>query len=80
MPVWGVWLDDSFFFSTGRRSLKARNLAFSSSCVVCPEGAAEAVVLEGRAQMFSQPSLIRRFAAAYKKKYDWDMGETKDPI
>src|ERR1700685_2799619 len=22
MPVWGVWLDDAFFFSTGRKSRK----------------------------------------------------------
>src|SRR4030088_33397 len=27
MPVWGVWLDDAFFFSTGRKSRKGQNLA-----------------------------------------------------
>lgn len=26
MPVWGLWLDDTFYFSTGRESRKARNL------------------------------------------------------
>ncbi len=27
MPVWGVWYDNQFYFSTGRESRKARNLA-----------------------------------------------------
>jgi len=27
IPVWGVWLDDRFCFSTGEQSAKARNLA-----------------------------------------------------
>jgi nitroimidazol reductase NimA-like FMN-containing flavoprotein (pyridoxamine 5'-phosphate oxidase superfamily) len=26
MPVWGVWLDGRLWFSSGRRSRKARNL------------------------------------------------------
>ncbi len=25
-PVWGVWMDEVFYFSTGARSVKARNL------------------------------------------------------
>src|SRR5713101_5027250 len=47
MPVWRAWLDDSFFFSTARRSRKARNLESFPNCVVCPEGGGEAVILEG---------------------------------
>ena len=27
VPVWGVWLDDGFYFSSGERSRKARNPA-----------------------------------------------------
>jgi hypothetical protein len=42
-PVWGVWLDETFYFSTGRRSRKARNLAADPRCVVCPERADEPV-------------------------------------
>ena len=25
MPVWGIWVDSVFYFSTGRESRKARN-------------------------------------------------------
>ena len=33
MPVWGLWLDDAFYFSTGASSRKARNLAANPRCV-----------------------------------------------
>ena len=33
MPVWGVWVDDRFYFSTGAQSRKARNLAANASCL-----------------------------------------------
>ncbi|MFO7679369.1 MAG: pyridoxamine 5'-phosphate oxidase family protein, partial [Chloroflexota bacterium] len=26
MPVWGVWLDEAFYFGTGADTVKARNL------------------------------------------------------
>ncbi len=26
-PVWGVWVDETFYFGTGERSRKGRNLA-----------------------------------------------------
>jgi hypothetical protein len=50
MPVWGVWVDSAFYFSTGRDTRKARNLARSPYCVVCNELAAEAVIVHGRAK------------------------------
>jgi len=34
MPVWGVWLDDMFWFATDRRSRKGRNLARKPALVV----------------------------------------------
>ena len=39
MPVWGIWLDGRYFFSTARTSRKASNLAENANCVVCTEGA-----------------------------------------
>src|SRR5919109_5523167 len=47
MIVWGVWEGGRFYFSTGRESRKARNLAKNPSCIVCTEKAAEAVIVEG---------------------------------
>src|ERR1700704_2759420 len=47
MPVWGIWVDERFYFSTGAQSVKARNLAANTSCVVCTDNPAEAVIVEG---------------------------------
>jgi nitroimidazol reductase NimA-like FMN-containing flavoprotein (pyridoxamine 5'-phosphate oxidase superfamily) len=80
MPVWGVWLDHSFYFSTGRMSRKSKNLSLNNRCVVCPENASKAVILEGTAKEIGEGSLRTRFVTAYKKKYDWDMGDGREPI
>jgi nitroimidazol reductase NimA-like FMN-containing flavoprotein (pyridoxamine 5'-phosphate oxidase superfamily) len=89
MPVWGVWLDGMFVFSTGSRSRKAQNLATNPYCVICPErieeaaSPEEAVVLEGVAERTTDLALFREFAAAYKTKYDWDietMDQTESPM
>jgi hypothetical protein len=48
MPVWGIWVDNRFYFSTGARSRKARNLQRNSACIVCTERTAEAVIVERR--------------------------------
>ena len=74
MPVWGLWLDEFFYFSTGAKSRKARNLAANSHCVICTENAAQAVILEGRTKKFSlrrNRAFFKRFVADYKKKYNW---------
>ena len=80
MPVWGVWVRNSFFFSTGVKSRKYRNLQANPKCIVCPEGAADAVVLEGTSGICSDRALLRECTQAYKKKYRWDLKGTKDPI
>ena len=68
MPVWGVWLDGAFYFSTGPRSRKARNLAVNTHCVVCPEQAHEAVILEGIAEEASDPEVLARFKDAVRPR------------
>ena len=77
---WGVWLDRAFYFSTGRRSRKSKNLTLNPYRVVCPEDASKAIILEGTARGILEKSLRTRFAAACKKKHDWDMSDTKEPI
>ena len=47
MPVWGVWVKDIFYLSTGGRSRKARNLAADPRCVLCPEVRDATLVMEG---------------------------------
>ena len=80
MPVWGLWLDDAFCFSTGARSRKARNLAGNPNCVVCPENAGEAVIVEGVAEEETDASVLAQFKEAYLKKYNWDMDTSQGGI
>jgi nitroimidazol reductase NimA-like FMN-containing flavoprotein (pyridoxamine 5'-phosphate oxidase superfamily) len=72
MPIWGVWMNQSFWFSTGRKSQKARNLSHNNNCTVCTEKSEEAIILEGRVfetKNASQKTILRKFDKAYKKKY-----------
>ena len=83
MPVWGVWLDYSFYFSTGRQCPKARNLGANPHCVISTDRADEAVILEGMAEEIADRSSLKEFYKAYKEKYDWDleeMGFDKEPV
>jgi hypothetical protein len=73
MPVWGVWHDERFFFSASPASRRIRNLARSPGVVVTTESAVEGVVLEGAWSELRPGAELDRFAAAYDRKYDWDI-------
>lgn len=80
MPVWGVWLDNAFYFSTGRKSRKAQNLAANSACTVTNDHGEEAVIVEGRTQELKDTSALERVALIYKKKYKMDPRGMGEPI
>ena len=81
MIIWGLWLEDSFWFSTGSASRKARNLATNPRCVIGTDDAAKAVILEGSAEVIgARTAEYASFVKAYKKKYDWDVREMKQPV
>ena len=79
MPIWGVWLNNSFHFSTGPKSRKARNLAKNPNCLVCTEGAAEAIIMEGKAQKLSG-TFGREVKDVYEKKYKWKLNDQEGPF
>jgi nitroimidazol reductase NimA-like FMN-containing flavoprotein (pyridoxamine 5'-phosphate oxidase superfamily) len=81
MIVWGIWVDGRFYFSTGRQSRKARNLASNPACVVCTEDIAATVVVEGRAVEVADPQLVPRLADPYFRKYKpWKLDPSMGPI
>jgi hypothetical protein len=80
MPVWGVWLDDTFCFSTGNQSRKARNLAGNPKCTIACEVAEAQILLEGVAAVIVGSELNRRFAVEYGPKYDWDQQDLDEPV
>jgi uncharacterized pyridoxamine 5'-phosphate oxidase family protein len=79
MVIWGLWLEDGFYFSTGKNSRKAKNLAVNPRCVVCSDNAAEAVIVEGVVESVSSERL-RSIFAAYKKKYEFDVSGMGEPF
>jgi nitroimidazol reductase NimA-like FMN-containing flavoprotein (pyridoxamine 5'-phosphate oxidase superfamily) len=80
MPVWGVWLDDAFFFSTGGKSRKGQNLAANPACTIANDNGAEAVIVEGTATRLEDEAKLKKMAAAYKKKYKMDPRSMNEPI
>ena len=71
VPVWGLWLDDAVWFSTGRTSQKARNLARGRSVVIHLESGDETVILEGEVDEVGDLAALERFADAYEAKYEF---------
>ena len=80
MPVWRVWLDDAFFFSTGRKSRKGQNLAANPACTITNDDGQEAVIVEGLATQATDAAEQERVAIAYTKKYKMDPRSMGEPI
>jgi pyridoxamine 5'-phosphate oxidase-like protein len=80
MIVWGLWHGGVFYFSTGSRSRKARNLESNAHCVIGTEQAHEAVVVEGAAEKVRDVQQLKELLALYQPKYDYDMSAMQDDI
>jgi len=80
MPIWGVWFADLFYFSTGKTSVKARNMALNPKVVLCAGNAGEAVIVEGNAAPVSDNKILKLFAKHYFDKYTWDVSEMNEPV
>ena len=80
MPVWGVWLDGAWYFSTGATSRKSRNLERNPKCVVCSENAQEAVILEGRAKRLKDDDIPPQACTDYMAKYGWELDPKRGPV
>src|SRR6266581_5895943 len=66
-PVWGVWLDGAFYFSTG--SLAAQNLATHPAITLHLESGSEVVIIEGVAETVGDFSLVELVVNRYNEKY-----------
>jgi hypothetical protein len=73
MPVWGVWLDGAFYFSTSPTSRKGKNLAANPHCTISLSGAGLDLVLEGTAAVEASATTLARVAGVYAPKYDWPL-------
>src|ERR1700730_13498187 len=69
MLVWGIWWQDTFWFSTGPRTRKAKNIAANPRCVIGTEKADEPVILEGTAEEIKDRTAWKVFSEEYDRKY-----------
>lgn len=70
-PIWGVWLDDTFYTEGGGR--KVDNLRANPQIAVHLESGEDVAIVEGIATEMSRPerALFERIDAAYAAKYDY---------
>lgn len=81
MLVWGIWVDGHFYFSTGRQSRKARNLAVNRACIVATERADEAVIVEGTAVEVTDAARFSTLGVPYQRKYrPWKLDPSLGPV
>ncbi len=73
IPVWGVWLDEVFYFTTAESSQKGRNLAANPNVGLHLDSAEEMVSLDGKAYPVTDQALLERVFAAYEVKYDYHL-------
>lgn len=69
MPVWGVWVNDSFYFAADRLSRKSRDLMHNPKAVLHLESGDEVVILECNAEEVAGSAELREVAEAYFAKY-----------
>lgn len=80
MIIWGLWFDGAFWFGTGSKTQKARNLAKNPNCVVGTQNAAEAVILEGVAELVPDTDIRRKLEPASLRKYGMSGGDGSEPL
>ncbi len=80
MPVWGMWSEGAFWFSSSKHSRKALNLIANPRCVVTTEDAENPVVVEGIATVVADSESLIRVLAWENAKYETDYSiGTLDP-
>jgi len=80
MIIWGLWFEGAFWFGTGSKTQKARNLAKNPNCIVGTQNAAEAVILEGKAQLITDAEIRNKLEPESLRKYGMSGGDGSEPL
>lgn len=80
MPVWGVVLDSTVWFSTSLQSRKWKNLARDPRCTITSDDAYHPVIIDGTVEVTRDEPAIQRFLDALNAKYATSYGlDFQDP-
>src|SRR5258708_19374513 len=63
MPVWGMWQEDAFWFSSSKGSRKSRNLVPKKRGGVTPEDAHNPAAVQGRGTTLASRLPLRKHPA-----------------
>jgi nitroimidazol reductase NimA-like FMN-containing flavoprotein (pyridoxamine 5'-phosphate oxidase superfamily) len=67
MPIGVLFVDDAFYFNTGPKTRKARNIAHNSSSVITIATDDFDIIVQGLATRIVDPARLQRVADAFKK-------------
>jgi hypothetical protein len=80
MPIIGLWLAREFYFVSGERTRKARNLARDSRCVVVTGTTTLPsldLIVDGVAAIVTDETKLHRVTAAFRSQMEWPL-EVRD--
>ena len=81
MPVWGMWHDGTFWFSSSKPSRKSKNLLADPRCVVTTEDTQNPMVLEGIARLITAREELETLLSLENAKYSTNYGiDMLDPV
>jgi PPOX class probable F420-dependent enzyme len=69
-PVWGVWADETLWWSCSPGARKTRNLEANPAAVATTDDALSPVVVEGTARRVTDAAAVGAFAARVNAKYE----------
>ena len=73
VPIWGAWLENTFYFEGSPQTRRGRNLALNPAVVVHIERGNLAVMVEGVAEVLHrlEPGLFARIADSFSARYQY---------
>jgi len=72
-PVWGLWLEEHFYFGTNPKSVDGQDISANPSLTVNLESGDDVVILEGHAEVVTDSALLFRLDKAYHTKYSYHL-------
>jgi hypothetical protein len=72
VPIWGAWVDDTFYFEGSPETRRGRNLAANPATVVHLERENLAIMIEGVAEIVGvDAALFERIADSFAARYEY---------
>lgn len=78
-PVWGIWFEELFHFATNPKSVTGQNMSVNPSLSVNLESGDDVVILQGTAEVVTDPAFLSRLDDAYFSKYSYHVLQEGGP-